>query len=306
MRKSILAITILILLVTLSNAAPTSDTNASEVPFSIVNGLIIVDAKIKGDVPVKVVLSTGLQYSIIDVSLMEKYKLQGSFAAEGPVNGVNDRTYSFVNVSAVSVGGSKSKDLSMRDGTMSTVSQAAGQEIFGALGADFFEGQIVQFDFKNKVLRFLDKSPADAKKGKDGGAAAAGSSSVVLRMGEKASNPFMRTFLMPIVGDVTINGKQVKLLLDTGRATSLAFSSSSAKKVGFTLPAENGEPLADKVASLRLGTYEMTDVPAVLYAKGTNAEQSLSKYGVVAGTIFLQSFVTTFDFRNKVVVLERV
>jgi hypothetical protein len=187
---------------------------------------------------------------------------------------------------------------------MEQLSQIAGREIFAALGADFFEGQIVQFDFKKKVLRFLDKSPVDSKKDKN--AVSDTSTSAILRMGEKATNPFMRTFLVPVVRDVTFNGKEAKLLLDTGRATSLAFSSSVAKNVGFTLPVENGAPREDKVSSLQLGKYEMADVPAMVYAKGTSAEKSLSKYGVVAGTIFLQNFITTFDFQNKVVILERI
>jgi hypothetical protein len=44
---------------------------------------------------------------------------------------------------------------------MASISNLVGQEIFAALGADFFEGQIIQFDFKNKVIRFMDKLPAN-------------------------------------------------------------------------------------------------------------------------------------------------
>jgi hypothetical protein len=192
----------------------------------------------------------------------------------------------------------------MRFGSMAKVSQAAGREIFAAVGADFFEGQIVQFDFKKSVLRFLVKSPADALNDKK--EAPGAGASVVLRMAEKISNPFKKTFMLPIVGDVTVNGKEVKMLLDTGRATSLAFSSSSAQKAGFTLPSENDPPRADKAGSLDLGGYRMTDVPVMLFAKGSDADKSLSKYGVVAGSIFLQDFLVTFDFKNKVVLLEKV
>jgi hypothetical protein len=303
MLKFLLSVILLTLLGTLSHAGPASDTDVSEVPFAFENGLVIVEAKIKGNIPVQVVLSTGVEYSIIDMGLMDKYKLQGSYAASGPVAGRNDSIYHFTNVSGVSVGGSKARDLSMRYGTMSQLSQSTGREIFGALGADFFEGQVVQFDFRKRVVRFLDKSPAKALKDKKDPANP--TSSIVLSMAEKASNPFMRTFVIPIVNDVTFNGQKVKLLLDTGRAISLAFSSSAAKKAGFTLTEENGAPHEEKVKTVRLGEYEMTDVPAMLYAKGTSAEQILSKYGVVAGTIFLQNFVTTFDFRSKAIILER-
>jgi len=50
----------------------------------------------------------------------------------------------------------------------------------------------------------------------------------------------------------------------------------------------------------------MTDVPASVYAKGTSADQSLSKYGVVAGSLFLQQFVATFDYKKGIVVLEGI
>lgn len=304
MRKFILSVILLTLLATLCSAQQSVNTKPSEVPFSLENGLVVVEAKIKGSVPVNVVLSTGIEHSLTDVSLLDKYKLPSYYAADGPVTGTNDRTYSYTKVPSVTVGDSKSRELDMRYGSMEQLSQIAGREIFAALGADFFEGQIVQFDFKNKVLRCLDKSPVASKKDKN--AALNASTSVILRMDEKASNPFMRTFLVPVVRDVTFNGKEAKLLLDTGRATSLAFSSSVAKKVGFTLPEDKGQPRADKVSSLRLDTYEIADVPVMLYAKGTSAEQSLSRYGVVAGTLFLQNFIATFDFRNKVVILERV
>jgi hypothetical protein len=125
-------------------------------------------------------------------------------------------------------------------------------------------------------------------------------------MAEKISNPFNQTFMLPIVGAVTVNGIEVKMLLDTGRATSLAFSSSSAQKVGFTLPSENGQPRPDKAGSLDLGGYRMTDVPVMLFGKGSDADKSLSKYGVVTGSIFLKEFLVTFDFKNKVVLLEKV
>lgn len=304
MSKFLLTTTLLISLSMPFGAKPIVIANVSDIPFSFENGLVIVEAKIKGGVPVDVVLATGTEYSIIDGAMLDKYKLPAYYAADGPVTGRNDSTYSYTKVSSVSVGDSKSKELDMRFGSMAQVSQAAGREIFAALGADFFDGQIVQFDFKKKTLRFLDKSPADA--GKDKNTSSAASTSVVLRMAEKVSNPFKRTFAVPIVGDVTFNGQKAKLLLDTGRSTSLAFATSAAKKAGFTLPEEKGEPRADKVASLRLDTYEMVDVLVMIYAKGTGAEQSLSKYGVVAGTKFLQNFIATFDFRNKVVVLEPV
>jgi len=71
-------------------------------------------------------------------------------------------------------------------------------------------------------------------------------------------------------------------------------------------PVENGPPREDRIKSLRLGDSELTDLPVVLFAKGTPPEKSISKYGVIAGSIFLQNFVATFDFRGGLIVLERL
>jgi hypothetical protein len=63
---------------------------------------------------------------------------------------------------------------------------------------------------------------------------------------------------------------------------------------------------SDTVESRRFGPYELKSVPIVIYSKGTSVDQSLGEYGAVAGSLFLQNFIVTFNFRSKVVVLEHV
>ena len=299
MSKSLLRIGLLIFFITLSGRW-TLATTVNDIPFSFENGFVVVEAKIKGDVPVHVVLATGSEYSIADMALLQKHELPVYYAPEGPVTGRGDKTYNFTKVSSVRISDSKAKDVAMRLGSMSQISQMVGREVFAALGADFFEGQAVQIDFRNKVLRFLDKPAVDALKDKS-----AASNKILLQMAEKESNPFLKTFRVPLVRDVTFDGKKSKLLLDTGKPTHLALSLSVAKNVGFTLPSENDPPREEQVKSLRLGTSEMSDLPVMVYPKGSSAEKSISKYGAVAGSIFLREFVATFDFRNGLIVLER-
>ena len=282
-----------------SQAKAHTDTAPSETPFSFRRGLVIVEAKIKGNVPVKVVLATGTENSITDLSYLEKYKLSAYYTADGPVTGRNDKTYSFSPVSSVSVGSSKSRNLNMRFGTMSEVSNLLGEEIFATLGADFFEGQIVQFDFKKSVVRFFEKLP-DEFNSKN---ATGSSSRLLVRMAPKAEDPFRKTYQLPIVKDAQLNGQKGSLILDTGTATTLALSAAAAKKLGFTLPSDSQQSREEKIA-LRFESSEPIEVQGAIYAKGTSADQSLSKYGVVAGSNFLQNFVALFDFRKGLVVLE--
>jgi hypothetical protein len=300
MRRQIVWLS-LMLLTTQSIAVSQSKPSVNEIPFSMQKGFVIVEAKIKGNVPVSVVLATGAEHSLTDPSFLKKYDLSAGYAADGPVTGRNDKTYEFAVVDKVSVG-DKSKSLHMRFGSLVTVSTLVGQEIFAILGADFFKDQVVQFDFKNKVIRFFDKTPPELTDTKNPNFNAG--KTAVLKMAPKPSNPFQATILVPVIENIQINGQKAKVLFDTGIAASVALSSSTAKKIGLTQPTESGPPREEKV-TLLMDTSEMTDVAASIYAKGTPGDEKLSKHGAVAGSLFLQAFVATFDYKKSLVVLER-
>jgi hypothetical protein len=299
MYKSILNLALFILFSALVGSTTLAAT-ATDIPFSFENGFVVVEAKIKENVPVNVVIATGSEYSIADVALLKQYDLQLMIVPDGPVTGRNDKTFSVTRVSGVRISDSKSRDVAMWLGSMIQISRMVGREVFASLGADFFEGQAVQLDFKNKMLRFLDKPAVDALKDTSGAA-----NKILLQMAEKESNPFMKTFRLPLVTDITFDGKKSKLLLDTGKPTHLALSLSVAKNVGFTVPAENDPPRDEKVKAMRLGTLEINDLPVTVFPKNSNVEKSISKYGAVAGSVFIQNFVATFDFRGGLIVLER-
>jgi len=68
MHKLGFVILVFMLLATQCIARSTNERDVVEVPFSILKGLVIVDAKIKGNVPVKVALATGIEHSITDMA----------------------------------------------------------------------------------------------------------------------------------------------------------------------------------------------------------------------------------------------
>lgn len=302
MAKYFVRLALLMMLATQSIAAQQSNPSVSGVPFSLKKGFVVVEATIKGNVPVHVILATGTENSVTDPSFLTKYKLSAGYAAEGIVTGRNDKTYGFAIVNAVSVGDSKSRSMNMRFGSLSDLSNAVGEEIFATLGADFFRDQVVQFDFKNKVIRFFNKVPPELVDTKNPNFNAG--NTTVLQMAPKPTSAFQPTVLVPVVKDVLLNGQKLNVLMDTGVATSVALSSSTAKKIALAVPDENGPPREEK-ATLRLQSRELTDVPIWIFAKGTNADKKFSQHGAVAGSAFLQNFVVTFDYKNSVVVLER-
>lgn len=302
MKRKIVWPALLVILATQSIAVAQSKPAASEIPFSLRNGFVIVEAKIKGNVPVHVILATGTENSVTDPSFLKKYDLNVGIGGEGPVTGRNDKTYTFAFVKDVSVGDGKARNLGMRFSSLAEVSNAVGQEIFATLGADFFRDKIVQFDFKNKVIRFFETTPPELIDTKNPNFNAA--KTTVLQMAPKPNNPFQATILVPVVKDVLINGQKTNLLMDTGVSISVALSSATAKKLALAVPDENGPPREDKV-TLRIESNELPDIPILIFAKGTSADQKLSKHGAVAGSAFLQNFVVTFDYKKSLIVLER-
>jgi hypothetical protein len=269
----------------------------SEIPFTLEKGHVIVSAKINGNTPVEMVLATGAEHSLINASVLEKYKLKASYTGEGIITGSHlDRVVYFVTISDIRVGDVKMTSLYMRFGAQaaSEISQRIGREIFAILGADFFKGRVVQFDFRKKVVRFLSHAPTAAPQ-------TGGSTDLATLTMRPSSEPVR----LPVVEDVLFNGKKIKTLFDTSALTVVSLTPSAAKQVGLTPPPDKDPPRTDKV-SLRLGGIEFTDLPVTLHAKGSVFDSDSSGYGGVVGIALLQNFVITFDFGGGTLILERI
>lgn len=275
-----------------------ADDATVEMPFTFEKGLIILEAKIKGNVPVALTLATGAEHSRMDGGLLDKYKLPSFYNAEYPVTGRNDRLYTFSTVPDVRVGGLSGKSLNMRLYSFSEESQRVGREIFGSLGVDFLRGRVVQLDFKKKVVRFLSQSPDVAKDAMTGASA---TPRAVLPM-----RHYKETLTLPIADNVTLDGKKIKMNFDTGIITVISLSASSAKQLNLTPPQEKENPRIDKINSLRFAEHEIKGVPVLLYPKGSAFETDDKDFDAVAGIALLQNFLVTFDFRKKVIILAQL
>jgi len=111
--------------------------------------------------------------------------------------------------------------------------------------------------------------------------------------------------ILPIVEDVTFNGKKVRTLFDTGALTVVAFTASGAKQAGLDALAGKNAQGGAKIGSLRFGEIEFNDVPANLMSKILNLNGDSIGVEAVAGIGLLQNVVATFDFSDKLVILER-
>lgn len=295
MRRITLSAFTLLFALCLPCAARPDDKATVEVPFTLEKGHVIVHAKIQNDKSVEVVLSTGTEHSMFNALLIDKYKLQLYYTGVGVITGgPTDRTVTFTTVPDVRVGDSKPSSLNMLYGekTVSSIGERVGREIFGILGADYFKGRIVQFDFQKKVVRFLPRLPDEAK--------ADGPNRAVMHFRYNAD-----VLTLPIVEDVTFNGKKVRTLFDTGALTVIAMTASGAKQAGLNARTEKDAPNGERVGSLRFGGIEFNDVPARLMPKIMNLNGDSIGAEAVAGVGLLQNVVATFDFSDKLVILER-
>jgi len=270
-----------------------------EIPFTVEKGHLIVSARIKGNTPVEVVLATGAEQSLINGSLLEKYKLPASYGADGIVTGSHlDKIKLFVRMSEVALGDIKATDLLMGFGgeAAGQISQRIGREIFAVLGADFFKGRVVQFDFGKKVLRLLKKEPARPPSG-----TSAAQQFAALRMA-----PSDQPVQLPITEDATFNGKRLKTIFDTGALTVISLTPAASKQLGLTPPPDKGPPRSDKMSTMRFAEIEFADLPVTLHAKGSDFDRDSKGFGAVVGVAVIQNFVITFDFHDGVIVLERL
>jgi len=299
MRKLTLVMAVLITCLCVQSAARSVDDTASEIPFTFEKGYVIVQAKILRQMPVEMVLATGAEHSTFNGGMMDKYKLSLGYTFDDPKRcNLADCTYTFSNITNINLGDLKPVSLTMRLGTLEKIEKRIGRQVFGMLGADFFKGRVVQFDFTRKVARFLPQSPGDASKDNK---TLPATERVVLRMGF-----YDEYTILPIAEEVTFDGKKIKTVIDTGAATVIALSPSATKQLGLPLPPDKSAPRAGNVGVLRLGDYELTNVPVLLYGKGMGFDRDSKEFGAIAGTGLLQNFVTTFDFRSKVIILEHI
>src|SRR5262249_16173346 len=142
------------------------------------------------------------------------------------------------------------------------ISQRLGREIFGVLGVDFFKGRVVQFDFRNKMIRFLAHSLDTTAQEK------------LTTLSMRPSDPPIR----PIIENVAYNGSKIKTLFDTGALTVVSMTPSASKQIGLSPPADKGPPRSDK-ASIKFGEIEFVDLPVTLYSKGSDFDRTSSGFG---------------------------
>ncbi|HEY2867230.1 MAG TPA: hypothetical protein VGJ02_09070 [Pyrinomonadaceae bacterium] len=268
---------------------------AQEIPFKIEKGYLLIDGKAKGDLPFEAAVSTGSPYSYYNEASMKKLRLTESSSSDIPgtvFTKDNAMTLVYATLAVADQKPTEIRTLARRE-AFDAISKALGRKIDFILGADYFDGLIIQFDFKTHVVRILDKPAFEYKPGtfasQDGGVR------FVSRMTGNTQSMFGNMLTLPVSDDVTLNGSRSPSLLNTGVVMPVIARPSAAKDVA---KGSSGQTTV-KVA---LGSYEMAGVPIRLDDVKDEYDRS---YSSILGLGLMQNFTITLDWKNKWIVLEK-
>ncbi len=289
------------LLITVSSVAARADGKQQvvEVPFEFYHNEIIVQVKVDGKGPFNMMLDTGTDPSAVDLNTAREMGLKLQFLGKPGTGGGTDvnLTY-YTKLPLVEVGGLNVKTLEALALDLSKVSARLGKPLHGVLGHSLLNGRVVQIDYPNHIVRFYSQP-----------------------LFSKTANTPTRTMMSfrysdnVLVDDVMVNGKKVVANLDTGSNGTFALTPAAVSYLGLDEDFNQAPVSTDvgyngvsqnrkgKVNSVTVGAISV-DAPAVIFfGKGTGRDKK--PWGINIGNGFFKDFVVTFDYRNKLVTLER-
>jgi predicted aspartyl protease len=280
----------------------TSQEQVLEIPFDFYRNEIILQVKVNGKGPFNMLLDTGTDPSVIDLTTARELGLKLQPLDRRATGGGTEANLIYrTSLPVVEVGPLKAKNLETVAIDLSKMSARLGKTLHGVLGHSLLNGRIVQIDYANRIVRLYSRSPFSK-------AAAQSNTSKLTVLSFRYDDNVL-------VDDVFVNGKKVVANLDTGsdggfKLTPAAVSylgleeefdrARTTTAVGFNGLSENRE---GKVGNVTIGRISV-DAPAVeFFGKGTGRDKK--PWGLNIGNAFLKDFVVTIDYRSKLLILEK-
>jgi predicted aspartyl protease len=305
------------------------------IPVEVRSGLVTFPVKIEG-ADARAALNTSATYSSVDAAFAERLGLalsgrpQRVRSAFGSVAQVRSEAELDVELFGA--------ELALRDTPALDHPEAPLQ-----LGAQFLEPFVVQLDYPNARMRLLPRAALDLRKHanvkmraaegscrrgprQDLGRDMTGGVNDFTRDSFRASSPTSDTPCLPAV-QVTFPGdKKVWLLLDTAASGPIVVSRQIAQRAGWLEAYRKGSAESHDVfgrraqlellvlPSLKLGGFELGDVPVAVPAEGEMLLTGQENWGRVAtgthvtrgarangrlGYDALHHFVVTIDFERE-------
>lgn len=302
--KAILPLFALLLLAPhqISRGQTVSNTRFVEVPFTLVRNQIVIEVKIADKGPFSMLLDTGTDPSAIDLATAKELGLKVSSKGYPASGGGTDINLVYLTqLPVVELGNIRAKEVSAAAIDLTKLADRLGKPIKGVLGYSFLKDRIVQIDYPDSTLRFYAESPYPG-----------------IQFAPNTVNRVAVAFRYEdnvLIDSVFINGQKMRANLDTGSSGTFALTPEAIKILGLeeaarNAPAEesmgyNGayENRVGILRSVRIGRLSIDLTRATFWLPGTGHDNK--KFQVNIGNGFFKDFVVLFDFRGKIVVLEK-
>jgi len=284
--------------------SPQTHTAPIEVPFEFVANQIVVEVKIAGKGPYSMLLDTDTDPSAIDMATAKELGLRldsRSFVASG--GGTESNLVQLTRLPTVELGTLIAKDVAAGSIDLSKLSAKLGKPIHGVLGYSFLKDRIVQINYPETKIRFHAETPYPRIQDQPNTV-------------DKIALAFKYEDGGVLVDSVYVNGQKMKATLDTGSSGTFSLTPEAVSDLGLEEQAQSGggeksvgyngefESKSGVLKSVRMGRLSIDSAPATFWLPGTGHDKK--KYQVNIGNGFFRDYIVTFDFRGKVVVLERV
>ena len=275
-----------------------------EVPFEFLHNQIVVQVKVNGKGTLNMLIDTDTDPSAIDSATAKGLGLQvGTSGAPASGGGTGTSVVYPTKLASIELGGISAKDVVAATIDLTKIGERIGKPVQGVLGFSFLKDRIVQIDYEHLKLRFFAVSPYPR-----------------IDMTPNTVNTIALSFRREdgdvIVDSVFINNEKMRATLDTGSSGTFTLTPEAIAILNLADQAQDGkggqsigyngtyENKSGVLKSVRLGRYSAESVPADFWLPNTGHDKK--KYQVNIGNGFFQDFMMTFDFKNKIVVFERV
>ena len=275
-----------------------------EIPFEFIHNQIVVEAKIGGKGPFKMLVDTNTDPSAIDIATARELGLATGDKGYPVTGGGPEANVAYATrLPTVELGGLVIKDVAAATVNLAKMRERMGGPIQGVLGFSFLKDRIIQIDYQNTKLRFFAETPYPR-----------------IQYSANTVNtiafPFKREDGEVIIDSVYVNNEKLRAALDTGSSGSINLTPEAVAMLKLEDQVQAGESTTSVgyngvyeskqgiLKSVRLGRISVESVRAEFWLPKTGHDNK--KFQVNIGNEFFQDFMMTFDFKNKLVVFEKV
>ena len=258
----------------------------TRIPFELIENQVVVAIRLGGRGPFTSLLDVAVAPSVVDLALARELGLPVDTAAPGEAagQGAGRATFYPSELPDLQIAEHPVGSIEAVAADLSSLAAKLGRPLHAILGQSFFQGRVVQFDYEHRQLR-LDPSTVE------------GGVSMPIEGSED---------LTPVV-PVTVNGREVPVVLDTGSSLTLGIYLDAVEDLGLTTARDAAAPRTltgargaveayeGLVSSLALGDVRLERVPTVFLPRPasdpTRARGNL-------GNGFLRHTILTLDYRQ--------